>query len=131
MSSTIVHELAPAQEARTPSAAAEHKHPFLAGLGERVRALRARRGMTRRAVALAADVSERHLANLEYGIGNVSMLVLLQVAGALQCPLAELLGDLKVDVVCTGHQGCTPPPSPSGESPATAMLKDLIARAKS
>ncbi|HPO19266.1 MAG TPA: helix-turn-helix transcriptional regulator [Rubrivivax sp.] len=94
MSSTIVHELAPAQEARTPSAAAEHKHPFLAGLGERVRALRARRGMTRRAVALAADVSERHLANLEYGIGNVSMLVLLQVAGALQCPLAELLGDV-------------------------------------
>ena len=31
---------------------------------------------------MAADVSERHLANLEYGIGNVSMLVLLQVAGA-------------------------------------------------
>ncbi len=50
--------------------------------------------MTRRAVALAADVSERHLANLEYGIGNVSVLVLLQVAGALQCSLAELIGDV-------------------------------------
>jgi XRE family aerobic/anaerobic benzoate catabolism transcriptional regulator len=77
-------------------AGAEHdteKNPFLAGLGERVRALRARRGMTRRAVALAADVSERHLANLEYGIGNVSVLVLLQVAGALQCSMAELIGD--------------------------------------
>ena len=45
-------------------------------------------------MALAADVSERHLANLEYGIGNVSMLVLLQVAGALQCSLAELIGDV-------------------------------------
>jgi PHP family Zn ribbon phosphoesterase len=33
-------------------------------------ALRSRRGMTRRAVALAADVSERHLANLEYGVGK-------------------------------------------------------------
>jgi XRE family aerobic/anaerobic benzoate catabolism transcriptional regulator len=50
--------------------------------------------MTRRAVALAAEVSERHLANLEYGTGNVSVLVLLQVAQALQCSLAELLGDV-------------------------------------
>jgi XRE family aerobic/anaerobic benzoate catabolism transcriptional regulator len=59
-----------------------------------VRALRARRGMTRKAVSLAAEVSERHLANLEYGEGNASILVLLQVAGALQCSLAELLGDV-------------------------------------
>jgi len=65
----------------------------LVALGDRVRALRARRGMTRKAVAQAADVSERHLANLEYGEGNASILVLLQVAGALQCSLLELLGD--------------------------------------
>ena len=70
------------------------RHPFLQALGERVRNLRSRKGMTRRAVALAADVSERHLANLEYGTGNVSVLVLLQVAQALQCSLAELLGDI-------------------------------------
>ncbi|MES2957031.1 MAG: helix-turn-helix transcriptional regulator [Pseudomonadota bacterium] len=72
----------------------EGKHPFLVSLGERVRALRSRRGMTRKAVALAADVSERHLANLEYGVGNASTLVLLNVAAALQCSLAELLGDV-------------------------------------
>jgi len=70
------------------------RSPFLEALGERVRNLRSRQGMTRRAVALAADVSERHLANLEYGTGNVSVLVLLQVAQALQCSLAELLGDV-------------------------------------
>ncbi|MCY7371975.1 MAG: helix-turn-helix transcriptional regulator [Polaromonas sp.] len=69
------------------------KHPVLLALGQRVAALRAHRGMTRRAVALAADVSERHLANLEYGVGNASILVLTQVAGALQCPLAEIIGD--------------------------------------
>ncbi len=74
--------------------AAADKNPFLVALGERVRALRARRGMTRKAVALAADVSERHLANLEYGVGNASILVLLQVAGALQCSIAELIGDV-------------------------------------
>lgn len=72
----------------------DDKNPFLAALGERVRALRARRGMTRKAVAQAAEVSERHLANLEYGEGNVSILLLLQVAHALQSSLAELLGDV-------------------------------------
>ncbi|MDM0043962.1 helix-turn-helix transcriptional regulator [Variovorax dokdonensis] len=70
------------------------KNPLLAALGERVRNLRARRGLTRKAVAQAADVSERHLANLEYGTGNASILVLQQVAGALQCPVAELVGDV-------------------------------------
>jgi XRE family transcriptional regulator, aerobic/anaerobic benzoate catabolism transcriptional regulator len=77
-----------------PSEQETKRSPFLEALGERVRTLRSRKGMTRRAVAVAADVSERHLANLEYGTGNVSVLVLLQVATALQCSLAELLGDV-------------------------------------
>ena len=72
----------------------ELKNPFLVALGERVRGLRARRGLTRKSVALAAGVSERHLASLEYGEGNASILVLLHVAEALQCTLAELLGDV-------------------------------------
>jgi XRE family transcriptional regulator, aerobic/anaerobic benzoate catabolism transcriptional regulator len=69
------------------------KDPLLVGLGQRVKLLRARRGIPRRVLAEAADVSERHLANLESGIGNVSVLVLQQVAQALDCALAELLGD--------------------------------------
>lgn len=84
----------PARTDEGPDAEGEDKNPFLVALGERVRALRSRRGMTRKAVAQAAEVSERHLANLEYGVGNASILVLLQVAQALQCPLAELLGDV-------------------------------------
>lgn len=90
MSSTILH----ARCAPRCSPDTAERHPFLLALGERVRALRARRGLTRKAVALASDVSERHLANLESGVGNASILVLLQVAQALQCPLAELLGDV-------------------------------------
>ena len=70
------------------------KEPFLLALGERARALRARQGLTRKALARAAGVSERHLANLEYGVGNASILVLLQVSRALQCSLAEILGDV-------------------------------------
>ena len=93
MSSTILHETALGAEG-APADADGSKNPFLVALGERVRALRSRRGMTRKAVAQAAEVSERHLANLEYGVGNASILILLQVAGALQCSLAELLGDV-------------------------------------
>ena len=73
---------------------ASDRHPFLTTLGDRVRTLRARRGLTRKAVAQAAQVSERHLANLESGTGNASILILLQVAQALQCSIFELLGDL-------------------------------------
>ncbi len=97
MSSTILHESrVVALDASTHGgrAGAPARHPFLVALGERVRALRARRGLTRKAVALASEVSERHLANLESGVGNASILVLLQVAQALQCSLAELLGDV-------------------------------------
>ncbi len=66
---------------------------YLLALGERVRRLRARRGMTRKELAVAASVSERHLANLERGMGNVSILVLLQIAKAFNCEMAELVGD--------------------------------------
>ena len=81
-------------DAAVSGAEVEEKNPLLSALGERVRTLRARRGLTRKTLALAADVSERHLANLEYGTGNASILVLQQVATALHCALAELLGDV-------------------------------------
>ena len=69
------------------------KDPFLAALGERTRALRARRGLTRKGLAKAAEVSERHLANVEMGVGNASVQFLRQLAQALSCSLAELVGD--------------------------------------
>lgn len=72
---------------------ASETNPLLVALGQQVRSLRDRNGITRKALAAATGVSERHLANLEYGEGNVSVLVLDQVAIALQCPLAELIGD--------------------------------------
>ncbi|HWY81867.1 MAG TPA: helix-turn-helix domain-containing protein, partial [Roseiarcus sp.] len=59
-------------EPTTIETAEEAKEPFLAALGERAKALRVRRGLTRKALARATGVSERHLANLEYGVGNAS-----------------------------------------------------------
>ncbi len=66
---------------------------FLSLLGERVRGLRARRGLTRKALASSSGVSERHLANLETGVGNASIIVLRQIAMALDVPLAAIVGD--------------------------------------
>lgn len=69
------------------------KDPFLAALGERVKLLRARRGLTRKALAQLADVSERHVANVESGVGNASIQFLRQLCGVLNCSLAEMTGD--------------------------------------
>jgi len=102
---------APSDEApgNVAAEAIEGRAPFLAALGERTKALRVRRGLTRKALAQATGVSERHLANLEYGVGNASILVLLQVAQALQCPLAELVGD------------------GAAQSPEWLMLREMLA----
>jgi len=66
---------------------------FLSELGDRVRALRGRRGLTRKRLAAAAGVSERHLANLETGQGNASVMLLRQLAKALGASIAELVGE--------------------------------------
>lgn len=63
---------------------------FLQHLGKRVRSLRDRRSVTRKVVARDADVSERHLAQLEAGEGNVSIVLLRRIAAALNVSLAEL-----------------------------------------
>jgi XRE family transcriptional regulator, aerobic/anaerobic benzoate catabolism transcriptional regulator len=63
---------------------------FLRALGSRVRELRSRRGMTRKMMAQESDVSERHLAQLELGDGNVSIVLLRRIATALNVSLADL-----------------------------------------
>jgi XRE family transcriptional regulator, aerobic/anaerobic benzoate catabolism transcriptional regulator len=64
---------------------------FLHALGERVRDARARRGTTRKHLARDSGVSERYLAQLESGQGNVSVLLLQRIAAALNLSLTEFL----------------------------------------
>jgi len=64
---------------------------LLGVLGERVRTLRAHRGMTRKALARDSQVSERYLAQLEQGRGNISIMLLARVAAALRTDLSDLL----------------------------------------
>jgi len=77
---------------------------FLKALGERVREARANRGMSRRILARDSGVSERYLAQLESGQGNVSVLRLRDIARALDIRLETLLlegPELPIDLVHT------------------------------
>ena len=65
----------------------------LAELGARVRSWRARRGMTRKALAADSGLSERFLADVESGKGNVSINSLEAAARALNITVLELLQD--------------------------------------
>jgi XRE family aerobic/anaerobic benzoate catabolism transcriptional regulator len=75
-------------KARSTAAADE---AFLQALGERVRDARARRGVTRKLLARDSGVSERYLAQLESGQGNVSVLLLQRIAAALNLSPTEFL----------------------------------------
>jgi XRE family transcriptional regulator, aerobic/anaerobic benzoate catabolism transcriptional regulator len=66
---------------------------YLRRLGGRVREERARRGMTRKILARDSGLSERYLAQLESGKGNLSIKLLRRVGEALNLPLVRLLGD--------------------------------------
>ncbi|WP_249779320.1 helix-turn-helix domain-containing protein [Bradyrhizobium sediminis] len=57
---------------------------FLAQLGERVRDTRMLRGMSRRELARRSGISERYIAQIEVGKGNVSIVLLLRIAQAFR-----------------------------------------------
>jgi XRE family aerobic/anaerobic benzoate catabolism transcriptional regulator len=66
---------------------------YLATLGDRVREARAKRGVSRKLLARDSGVSERYLAQLETGQGNISILLLRQIATALNVSPTELLAE--------------------------------------
>jgi XRE family transcriptional regulator, aerobic/anaerobic benzoate catabolism transcriptional regulator len=66
---------------------------YLRRLGERVRTLRNQRGMTRKALAGHAKVSERYLAQLEAGLGNGSIVLLRRISRAIGLPVTQLVNE--------------------------------------
>lgn len=66
---------------------------FLRAVGERLRTLRARRGTTRRDLSRLSRVSERYIAQLEGGGGNISILLLRRIAHALGVGMEELVAE--------------------------------------
>jgi len=78
---------------RAKPAASRNADAYLHRLGERVRTLRNQRGMTRKALAQHAKVSERYLAQLEAGLGNCSIVLLRRIARAIGLPVTQLVHD--------------------------------------
>src|SRR5436305_3856806 len=64
---------------------------FLAQLGGRFRTMRARRGMSRKVLAKVSGISERYIAQLESGKGNVSIVLLRRVSNAMGAHLEDLI----------------------------------------
>jgi XRE family transcriptional regulator, aerobic/anaerobic benzoate catabolism transcriptional regulator len=86
------------KRASAKAAPGHDSDPYLRRLGERVRTLRNQRGMTRKALAQHAKVSERYLAQLEAGLGNCSIVLLRRIARAIGLPVTQLV-----------HEGAEPP----------------------
>jgi XRE family transcriptional regulator, aerobic/anaerobic benzoate catabolism transcriptional regulator len=91
----------------------EHLDPetgFLEQLGQRVRTMRALRGMSRKVLAKVSGISERYIAQLESGKGNVSIVLLRRVSNAMGAHLEDLI--------------------PSNDAvPDWAVLRDLLRKA--
>lgn len=83
---------------------------FLQQIGNRVRGLRASRGMTRKMLAKDSSVSERYLADFEQGKGNISINLLRQVADALRTNPSDLL------------------PSTAKQTPELSLVTEFIGR---
>jgi XRE family transcriptional regulator, aerobic/anaerobic benzoate catabolism transcriptional regulator len=83
---------------------------FLEQLGQRVRTMRALRGMSRKVLAKVSGISERYIAQLESGKGNVSIVLLRRVSNAMGAHLEDLI------------------PS-AGPSPDWAVIRDLLKKA--
>ncbi len=72
----------------------EHPDPetgFLEQLGQRVRTMRALHGMSRKVLAKVSGISERYIAQLESGKGNVSIVLLRRVSNAMGAHLEDLI----------------------------------------
>src|SRR5580692_11834465 len=83
---------------------------FLEELGQRVRNMRALRGMSRKVLAKVSGISERYIAQLESGKGNVSIVLLRRVSHAMGAHLEDLI--------------------PTGEpTPDWPVIRDLLRKA--
>jgi XRE family aerobic/anaerobic benzoate catabolism transcriptional regulator len=72
---------------------ATEEQQFLTALGQRVRHVRALRGMSRKVLARVSGISERYIAQLESGQGNVSIKLLRRVAAAMGVRTEDLIVD--------------------------------------
>jgi len=92
--SSYSHAKEPPEQASEPRrGTGVEEEAYLRLVGERVRLERARRGMSRKSLSQASGVSERYLAELERGTGNASLLVLREIAAAMDLRVTDLASE--------------------------------------
>jgi XRE family transcriptional regulator, aerobic/anaerobic benzoate catabolism transcriptional regulator len=98
--------------ARAPNPAPADKRnsaqAFVAQVGARVRLARERQGLTRKRLSELSDVSQRHLAGLEGGDGNISLALLHRIASALEAPVDGLVGGEASEIAAL-YRAASPP----------------------
>ncbi len=65
-------------------------NPFLGQLGQRIRSLRAAKGLSQEALADEAGLDRSYMSGVERGVRNVSVLNLAKIAKALNQPIGAL-----------------------------------------
>jgi XRE family aerobic/anaerobic benzoate catabolism transcriptional regulator len=88
-------DLVPGADASEEATSADTRRgdEYLVMLGQRVRDMRAMRGMSRKVLARVSGISERYIAQLESGQGNVSILLLRRVCAAIGLRLEDLIAE--------------------------------------
>ena len=92
--------------------AARRGDDYLVSLGRRVREMRAIRGMSRKMLSRVSGISERYVAQLEGGQGNVSILLLRRVCAAIGVRLEDLIAE------------------PAAQPPDWLVIRDLLRSAR-
>jgi transcriptional regulator with XRE-family HTH domain len=59
-------------------------------LGTRIRDARSRLGISQEELAFRAEIDRTYVSQIERGVGNPSVVVLLRLSAVLQTPLAKL-----------------------------------------
>lgn len=89
----------------------DNDQAFLAEIGRRVRKVRSIRGLSRKTLSNGSGISERYLAQLEAGLGNVSILLLKKIASVTGTRTEDLLTD------------------PNSSSPDVELIRSLLQKA--
>ena len=76
-----------------PSLALQSMNAYLQQLGEKLRAVRVRRGITQIQLAKQCKLSLRFLVNVELGHANISLVRLRELAAALDVPIESLAAE--------------------------------------
>lgn len=81
---------------RVPNLSQQRQHPALVSLGEAIRRIRKKQGISQEKLALIAEVDRSYIGRVERGDNNVATLTLLKIAQALSVSLRELMKEAKL-----------------------------------